>query len=171
MRIKMLEAYEVPELYKILSKPAIAKHLAANPTVITENTLGSFLLTTDAGTSSVAYSVYEKEQLMGVITLNNICHIKNSGYIGVLAMDDCPQGVGSGVRAAKWLLTHCFENLNLNRVYSHTWSDNERMDSFYERIGGVYEGTERQHTWKNGKYVDMKIWSMLRSEWIEQKGD
>jgi [ribosomal protein S5]-alanine N-acetyltransferase len=164
MRIKLLEAHEIPELYRILMDPEIAWALTADPTVITEKNLASFLLKTEPGTLSRAYAIYEAGKLVGCFTLNNISHIKNSAFLGVIAVK---KGAGNmiGYKAGKWAKKLCFEQLNLNRMYGHTWADNPRMDAFYKRQGATLEGIEREHCWKNGKYVDLKIWGILRREY------
>ena len=164
MKIKLLEQYEIKELFRILSDKNINKNLCANPTTITESNLGGWLLTTEPGTTSCAYSIYSDNKLRGVITLNNISRIKNSAFVGVIAVESCtPKMVG--VKAGRWIMKHCFETLNLNRIYGHTWADNKQMDAFYKRMGATLEGIEREHTWKQGQYVDMKIWSILRGEY------
>ena len=162
--IKLLESYEIPELFKILSETGIANNLVADTTVLTVSNLFQWLLATQSGTTAVAYSVYSKDELAGVITLNNISLIKKSAFIGVTAVRNSSKGI-PGVMAAKWMLNHCFNTLGLNRVYAHTWADNDKMDSFYRLLGATHEGTEREHTWKQGKFVDMKIWSILRREY------
>lgn len=162
--IKLLENYEVKELFKILSDPDIIKNLVDDPTQVTVNNLGALLLRTLPGTTSVAYAIYDNEELVGAITLNNISLIRRSAYIGIAAVKKGAKA-WCGFNATKEVITHCFNTLGLNRVYSHTWSDNNRMDAFYKRIGATLEGIERENTFKNGRFVDLKIWSILRREW------
>lgn len=162
--IKLLEDYEVYELFKIISDPEILGNLTEDITQVTANNLPSFLLRTIPGTASNAYAIYSGDKLSGVITLNNISLIKRSAYIGFIAVKK-GANQGCGIKAAKQIIKHCFETLGLNRVYGHTWSDNERMDAFYKRLGATLEGVERESSFKNGKFVDLKIWSILRSEW------
>lgn len=164
MRIKLTEQHEIPALYDIFIQDGIEFNFCADPTVITELNLGSWLLKTEPGTASKSFTIYSDNNVCGVVTINNISHIKNSAYIGVIAIKS---GVGGliGVKAAKWIINYAFETLNLNRLYAHTWADNTKMDSLYKRIGATHEGTEREHTWKQGSYVDMKIWGILRREY------
>jgi RimJ/RimL family protein N-acetyltransferase len=164
MKIKYLESHEIPKLFSILLKSGVAVNLTVNPHVITENTLPTFLLATEPDTKAEAFSIYLGDELIGVVTINNISLTKNSAYIGLLAIDR-EKTKGSGLKVIKWVLRYCFQTLNLNRAYGHTWSDNPNMDRIYEHIGAVHEGTEREHTWKQGQYVDMKIWAVLRREW------
>jgi RimJ/RimL family protein N-acetyltransferase len=162
--IKLLENYEIQELFKIISDPEIIGNLTEDTTQITAGTLPSFLLRTLSGTTSIAYAIYSDDELAGVITLNNISLIKRSAFIGFIAVK---KGIKPmcGLNAGKFILKHCFDTLGMNRVYGHTWADNERMDAFYKRLGATLEGIEREHTFKNGKFVDMKIWSILRKEY------
>jgi RimJ/RimL family protein N-acetyltransferase len=162
--IKLLEGFEIPRLFDILSDPAISQNLVADTSVLTVNNLFSWLLMTQPGTTSTAYSIYSDDALVGVITLNNISLTRRSAFVGILAvMSGVKPGVG--LNACRWILAHCFDTLGLNRVYGHTWADNERMDALYRRLGGTLEGIEREHTWKNGRFVDMKIWSILAREY------
>lgn len=162
--IKLLENYEVKELFSIISDPEIIGNWVEDITKVTVNNLPSFLLQTFTGTTAVAYGIYSGNELSGVITLNNISLIKRSAYIGILGVKKGAKP-WCGLNAAKDVIKHCFETLGLNRVYGHTWSDNERMDMFYKRLGATLEGIERESTFKNGKFVDLKIWSILRREY------
>ena len=162
--IKLLEAHELGVVYDIVSNDTIKYNLCANPTLVTENNIASYLLETEPNTDSVAYCIYSSGEIVGVITLNNINYLKRSAYIGMIAVRSGAKPL-TGIKAARWLVNHCFNTLNLNRVYSHTWSDNEGMDAFYKLLGATHEGTEREHMYKQGKYVDMKIWSILKREW------
>jgi len=164
--IKLLEDYEIKELFNIISDPDIINNLVEDATKITERTLPSFLLSTLPGTSSNAYAIYSDDELVGVITLNNISLIKRSAYIGSIAIKKGVSGL-CGLKATKSILEYCFETLGLNRVYAHTWEDNAKMDVLYRRVGATLEGIEREHTFKNGRFVDLKIWSILRREYYK----
>ena len=39
----------------------------------------------------------------------------------------------------------------------------------YEKTGFVHEGALRQSIYRNGRYIDALLMSMLRSEWDVQK--
>lgn len=169
MEIKLLEVDELPALYAILSKPDISKNLTVNPYKVTEKNIGQFLLSTEQDTSAEAFAIYVSGVLVGCITLNNISLLKHSACIGALIIDDESQSDGLlnvGMKATKWAIDYALRTLRLNRIYAHTWSDNVKMEAMYKRLHAVYEGTEREHAWKEDQYVDRKRWSILRREWI-----
>ena len=63
------------------------------------------------------------------------------------------------------LLRHGFRTLNLNRVYLRVHADNKRAIRTYEKVGFVHEGKLRQAVYKNGKYKDVLLMSVLHDEW------
>ena len=157
--IKALEKSDIPKIFEIVQ--GAGDSLFTNLPAITEENVINEILRTDPGTGAICFVIRDGA---GFMTLNNINKMRNSAFIGNIAVKK-----GSdpflGVKSAKWLIDYCFDTLNLNRVYGHTWSDNPQMGVFYKRLGAVHEGIERQHTWKNGQYVDLNIWGILRSEW------
>jgi RimJ/RimL family protein N-acetyltransferase len=67
------------------------------------------------------------------------------------------------------LLRHCFDTLNLNRVYLRVYAENLRAKRSYDKAGFVEEGRQREGVYKHGKYDNVVIMSVLRSEWIARK--
>ena len=62
-------------------------------------------------------------------------------------------------------MRHCFETLNLNRTFLRVYTENIRAVRSYEKAGFVLEGRLREAVYKFGKYDDVLIMSVLRSEW------
>lgn len=72
---------------------------------------------------------------------------------------------GLGTEAMALLLAHGFETLNLNRIFLRVYESNPRAIRSYEKVGFVHEGRLRQAMYKQGRYIDVLIMSVLRSEW------
>ena len=67
--------------------------------------------------------------------------------------------------AATKLITHFgFTQLNLNKVFLHCYSSNERAKKLYQRLGFVSEGVLRDFVYKDGVFRDAIHFGMLRSE-------
>lgn len=66
------------------------------------------------------------------------------------------------------MLRHAFSDLGLNRVELTVLESNSRARSIYEKEGFALEGTLRAAAWKNGRYEDMHVMSILREEWISK---
>ncbi len=63
---------------------------------------------------------------------------------------------------------HGFYNMNLQRIELTTPAENKRAQHLYEKCGFVKEGTLRKKVYKNGKFVDLYLYSSLREEMPEQ---
>ncbi|KXK13966.1 MAG: putative acetyltransferase [Chloroflexi bacterium OLB14] len=95
---------------------------------------------------------------------NNRC-----GEVGIMIGDKAEWNKGYGTEAMTLLQQHGFETLNLNRVYLRVYADNVRAVRAYEHAGFVLEGRLREANYKHGKYEDVLLMGVLRSEWDKRK--
>ena len=72
---------------------------------------------------------------------------------------------GYGKEAILLTLQHGFEDLNLNRIFLYVFENNPRAIASYKAAGFVHEGTLREAIFKNGRYYNVSVMSVLRSEW------
>ena len=69
-----------------------------------------------------------------------------------------------GTFAVLSMLRHAFYDLNLHRVELSVLATNEAAMGLYEKCGFSCEGTRRQACYKQGKFVDMYEYGILRGE-------
>ena len=82
-----------------------------------------------------------------------------------IADENRNQGIGSEV--LKELLEYCFVFLHMERVTLDYYTGNKRAATLYESLGFKPEGVARNATKKDGRYYDLHLMSMLRSEYFE----
>ncbi len=75
---------------------------------------------------------------------------------------------GLGEEATRLILEHCFIHLHTERVTLDHLPSNNIAASLYKKLGFEYEGVLRNAGKKNGRYVDLHLMSMLRSEYYEK---
>lgn len=112
--------------------------------------------------------VDDDDNYLGTVSLKNIdFHAKNAEY----AVSFCSeaQGTGAAKFATKEILKYAFETLGLERVYLNVIPENVRANKFYQKIGFVYEGEFRNHILVNGGLRNLCWYSMLKSEFYENK--
>jgi RimJ/RimL family protein N-acetyltransferase len=63
------------------------------------------------------------------------------------------------------MLNWAFQIAGLHRVRITCFSYNPGARKLYERLGFVYEGSERESLWYDGEWHDILFLSMLESEW------
>ena len=112
--------------------------------------------------------VDENDYLFGTVSLVNINSTNQSATFNIMIGDlnNCSKGIGTF--AVKEMLKHAFLNMNLHRVELTVLPSNKRAQAVYEKCGFIYEGTKRKCVYKNGKFEDMMIYSVLKEDYLKQ---
>ena len=115
---------------------------------------------------SVVFAILEKtgKRVIGICGLFQISKIHRRSQLNILIGAKDFWGKGCGRDACSLLLDYGFNKLNLNSIQLGVNSENMRAVRAYESIGFVFEGKRRSFIYRNGKYYDMSVYSMLRSE-------
>lgn len=85
-------------------------------------------------------------------------------YIGEPEM----RGKGIGEEAMRILLAYFFTFMHMERVSLDFYTGNKSAQNLYEKLGFKAEGIARNATKKNGRYFDLNLMSMLRSEFFNK---
>jgi RimJ/RimL family protein N-acetyltransferase len=56
----------------------------------------------------------------------------------------------------------------MHRIWLRVHEDNIRAIRCYHKVGFVNEGQKRDAEFKNGKYIDIVLMSVLRPEWKDE---
>lgn len=78
------------------------------------------------------------------------------------------QGKGAGGFAMREMLRHAFMNLNLQRVESQVLAENTRSILLHEKHGFIREGLKRRALYKNGRFMDVVFFSILKAEFCDR---
>ena len=73
-------------------------------------------------------------------------------------------GKGIMTEAVKQTCEYVFGNSDILRIFAEPFSSNAASCRVLEKAGFKYEGTLRQNAVKNGKILDMKMYSLLRED-------
>ena len=79
-------------------------------------------------------------------------------------------GKGIMTEAVKQICEYVFANSDIIRIYAEPFAYNIASCRALEKAGFQYEGTLRSNAVKNGKVIDMKMYSLLKEE-IKQFGN
>mgnify|MGYP000128692033 CR=1 FL=1 len=67
-------------------------------------------------------------------------------------------------KAVRQICRYVFNNSDILRIYAEPFAFNAASCRVLEKAGFQYEGTLRSNAVKNGKVIDMKMYSLLKSE-------
>lgn len=59
-----------------------------------------------------------------------------------------------------------FNKLGMNRIQVKVACGNEKSAAIPKRLGFQFEGTEREGEFHHGKYLDLEVYSLLKSDYM-----
>lgn len=117
-------------------------------------------------TDCVVLAIEEKqdERHVGNISLQSIHPVNRSAELAILLGEEDIRGRGLGTEACRLMIRHGFLRLNLHRIHCGTFSTNEGMIRVARKLGMTQEGIRREAAFKEGAYVDVIEFGLLRAE-------
>lgn len=109
--------------------------------------------------------------VVGAIYLLDIDWLHRHAELAIWIGEAAARGQGVGRQAVTGLLDHAFGDLNLQRVHLSVLTDNDRAIALYRRAGFTAEGVQRQAAYKQGRWRDLLLMSILREEHLTKKGE
>jgi ribosomal-protein-serine acetyltransferase len=102
--------------------------------------------------------------LAGVIGQHYVDSLHRRTELGYW-LDAGYQGRGIVTRSTARLTDYAFNEQHCNRVILHCAVGNVKSRAVAERLGFVQEGILREAEWLYNHYVDLVVYSMLKSQW------
>ncbi len=106
----------------------------------------------------------ETWKLIGSCGFFNVDQRNASAEFGIMIGDKSYWNKGYGTEAVRLLVKHGFLTINLHRIYLRVLETNPRAIRAYEKAGFTHEGRQRQADYKEGRYIDLLVMSMLQEE-------
>jgi len=103
-------------------------------------------------------------KLIGSCGFSGIDWRNRSAEFGINIGEKSYWNKGYGTEAVRLLVKHGFKTLNLHRIYLRVFETNPRAIRAYEKAGFTLEGRQRQAEFRDGKYIDMLVMSILEDE-------
>jgi ribosomal-protein-serine acetyltransferase len=123
-----------------------------------------------ASLRAVHCAITLRQEIIGVIAFNAIDHFHRSSTIGYW-LAQTHTGNGYMTAAVRALIRFGFEYLNLNRIEIRIAPENQASRAVCIRLRFRHEGILREAEWLGDQFVDLEIYSLLKSDWTrsEQK--
>jgi ribosomal-protein-serine acetyltransferase len=118
-----------------------------------------------ASLRAVHCAITLRKEIIGVIAFNAIDHFHRSSTVGYwLAQTHTGYGYMTG--AVRALIQLGFEFLNLNRIEIRIAPENQASRAVCLRLQFRHEGILREAEWLGDRFVDLEVYSLLKSDWI-----
>lgn len=127
------------------------------------------ILKSDCVKKDIAFEVWFEKDLAGIITLKEIDNVNRKAEIGYWLTEEYV-GKGIMIKSCKSLLDFTFKNLGINKVQIKCSVKNIRSCNIPKQLGFSYEGIEREGEFIHKRFVDLKVYSLLKKEWHRING-
>ena len=102
---------------------------------------------------------------IGYCGLCNMSELNKNAEYFILIGDDSYWGMGLGTSAGHAVLQYGFYNLKLNRIWLTVSETNNAAIRSYAKLGFFAEGRMREACFRDNKYHDKIVMSVLKHEW------
>ncbi len=158
-----------------INNPKIRKYLFGDLTYRLPNTLEEikkwFEPPQDGLKDNIHFEMWHKndKKPLGLIGFAYIDWIDRIGFAYIFIGDTDYWGQNIAGEATELLFKYAFNEVNLNKISAWIAIENKRSLSFADKIGFIFETILKQQWYYDGKYVDVKIYRLLKEEWIKKK--
>jgi len=101
---------------------------------------------------------------IGHVLLTEISSVHRSCSLSIRIGSEVDRNKGLGTEAMTLLLEYAWRDLGLNRIQLTVRTDNERARRSYQKSGFRIEGTMRDAVFIDGKFRDLDLMAILRSD-------
>lgn len=164
--LRLMEERDVPLKVKWFNDPTVRRTLNVEAPISeigTRQWLSKVAL--DPTRKDFVMCLHETDRVIGYIGLVNInlLHSRAESYLGI-GEPDC-WGKGYATEAKELLITHTFEELGLNRLYSYVWAENDAMIKVNTKLNFRLEGRLKQNAYSHGEYRDQVVMGLVKDDY------
>ena len=116
----------------------------------------------------LAIVLKENDKHVGNISLQGIDYLSRNAEFAILLGDKNYWGKGIAKQASLLIMNHGFIALNLHRIYCGTSSENIPMQKLAKFLCMTEEGIRKDALYKNGVFVDIIEYGVLKDDFFKK---
>lgn len=122
----------------------------------------------DSKNIRLAVCLIDGGRYIGNVSITNINLANRSGISNILIGDHSCWGRGIGTEAYRLLLEYAFNERGLHRIEALVLEDNISSIKMHKKCGFKIEGKLREAVFKNGRWQNQVVLSILENEFRQQ---
>jgi RimJ/RimL family protein N-acetyltransferase len=128
------------------------------------------LRTPKTRTGNIVFAIADKStgKVIGAVGVHHIDTAGRKTEIGYWLAKSY-WGRGIVVEALNRVVEYLFRERKLERIYARVWHPNVKSIRVLEKAGFSHEGRLRRDVKRNGRWMDVLLFGLLRSEWTKMK--
>lgn len=171
LSLRKFEPEDVDALWSMRNDPEITAGLGGFSTGYSRRDLSEWIEAHRARRDEILLAIIDADPqvCIGHVGLYKVDHRSQKAEFAILIGSLNHHGRGLGERVTSFMIAYGFDRLNLNKISLTALSTNERAIRLYKKLGFHIDGIARQEEWRDGKFVDVVLMSLLRAEWTRPK--
>ena len=101
------------------------------------------------------------DKALGSVYIRDIDKVHNKAEYGIFIGEASARGKGIGTAAARLMLSYCFEEEKLHKVFLRAFAHNAQAIRSYEKAGFVQEALLKDDVCIDGKYYDIVLMAKI----------
>lgn len=161
--LRPMESSDIDDVLRMRSDPEVLAQLFSNAPPTREGHL-QWLARIQTEHTRQEFMIVERTtgRNVGTIGLSHIDREHRRAEFGVLIGDPRVRGKSLASEASRMVIEYAFATLGIQRLYLHTFPDNEPAIRLYRKLGFHEEGVLQQHVVKNGQRRNVVVMGLLR---------
>lgn len=166
VNLRPLQKSDIPTLTRWINDPDVREFITATFPA-TEKKEEEWFNKIGSDDNDIILGIETKDGfLIGIMGIHNIKWTDRVGTTGAIIGEKEYWGKGYGTDAKMTLLNYAFNTLNLHKICSGVIAFNGRSLQYSLHCGYKIEGRSRKQVFKKGKYWDMFLLGLFKSEWL-----
>lgn len=170
--LRPFEPHDVERLYAFRNDWQVTQYLGGFSSGYTRENLREWIKFHRNRDDEVLWAIADKkdDRCIGHVGLYKIDLRLRKGEFAIVIGELKTQGKGVGRRATEAMIDWGFRQMNLHKISLSVLATNKRAIRLYESIGFRHEGVLRDEQYRDAKYVDVVLMSLLDREWKSRNG-
>ncbi|ALC85190.1 GNAT family acetyltransferase [Bacillus sp. FJAT-22090] len=167
LHLRKMEVSDSHSLFKIWSDPDVTKfmNISSFTHEVQAKEMIEKLEELAQASKAIRYSMIEQEsnEIIGTCGFNSIDFENAKAEIGY-DIAKAYWGMGYATEGIFALLNYSFETLELNRIEAKVEPANVNSIKVLKKLNFTFEGTLRQYEKSKGNFIDINIYSLLKTD-------
>ena len=161
------EPADAEKIYEYRNDREIARHLGGFAPAMAMKSVHEWIEFHRNRNDEIVWAIADKETAvcLGHVGLYKIDHRLQLAEFAICIGVSNSWGKGLGKEVASTVISYGFRELNLRQIRLEVLETNQRAIHLYENLGFQHDGRLRSNQFRDGRYIDSLIMSLLQNEW------
>ncbi len=163
--LRAIEPEDAELLFKLINDPETEYLLGGWSFPVSQKDQLDWIVSLSRDNSNLRcmIQINETSEAVGTVILNNIDCKNGTAAIHIKIAGNAHKGKGYGTEAINTLVDYGFNELRLHCIYAQVNEDNIPSQKLFQKCGFIPEGILKDRLHKKGKYLSVKMFSILNS--------